>query len=191
MPRAPHSSTRRAFLAGTASAGLAALAGCLDGSLGGGTGTETTVATTPGTTPKTDSGTHPTSATGTSYPDTEVAFPGGPKSRPERPDELTRATAREFVHEHEYNWVYNQLWYSEHTEVDLSCEVHSVEQVRDGYEVLVSCTGYSNTGGESTENGTATQVHADWFTQWFVYYVDADTIARRQATEDEKDEAQG
>ncbi|WP_439026426.1 hypothetical protein [Haloarchaeobius sp. DT45] len=175
--------TRRTLLAGLAGAGVAALAGCLDGSLGGTTDTDPTT-----TEPTTGTGT-PTE-TRTSYPDTDVPFPDGPKSRPERPDEWTEQTARAFVHDHEYRWVYNQLWYNEYSEVELSCEVHSVEPVREGYEVLVSCTGYSNTGGEATGTQTATDVHADWFTQWFVYYVDEDTIRRRQATEDETDAAQ-
>ncbi|WP_435318390.1 hypothetical protein [Haloarchaeobius sp. TZWSO28] len=173
--------TRRALLTGLAGASTVALAGCLDGSLG--SRTDTTVATTTGTE------TTPSSATRTSYPDTEVEFPEGPKSRPERPDEWTRETAREFVHEHEHDLAYNRLWYSEYSEVELSCEVHSVEQVGEGYEVLVSCTGYSNTGGETNGTQTATEVHADWFTQWFVYYVDDDTIIRRRATEDERDGA--
>ena len=48
------------------------------------------------------------------------------------------------------------------------------------YEAEVSCTGYSNTGGETAGNETATELHADWFTQPFVRSVDADSLIRER-----------
>jgi len=76
-----------------------------------------------------------------------------------------------FAKTHEYRYVYNRLWYSEHTEVTLDCTLGGVTE-RDGwYEATVSCTGYSNTGGETNGTETVAPHHADWFTQTYVYSV--------------------
>lgn len=132
-----------------------------------------------------------TTLPGTEYPDTTFDFEEGPKERPDRPATLSESSARQFVKEYEYRHVYNLLWMGERTDVSLSCETHWVEERRDGYEVLVSCTGSADSGGDAVGNGTATStmVHADWFTQWYVYYVDDDSVVRRRATEDEREGA--
>lgn len=128
----------------------------------------------------------PTTATeaSTPPPNRTVEFPDGPKERPERPETLTEESVGEFVKTHEYRYAYNQLWYNEHSEVHLDCELQSVTE-RDGwYEVTVSCTGYSNTGGETSGNETATELHADWFTQTFVYSLDENSLIRERADSD-------
>lgn len=124
-----------------------------------------------------DSPTGATDAPGDQLPDLTLSLPDGPKERPERPAELNRSSVRAYVHDFQYRYAYNSLWFSEYTEVTLDCSVASVTERREGYNVTVSCTGYSNTGG-STENGTATELHADYFTQAFVYYIDQDSTLR-------------
>jgi hypothetical protein len=126
-----------------------------------------------------------TSATDTvePYSDTEVEWPDGPKERPDRPDEWSESAAREFVKTHEYRHVYNGLWYGPKTDVTLSCEIDDAEPVADGYEVTVSCTGYSNTQTVVDEGGTPVEMHADYFTQTYTYYVDEDSIVRNRAGE--------
>lgn len=155
----------------TALVGAVLLAGCVGG-LGPSTGGES-----------------PANATDTpddELPDLTLTLPDGPKERPERPAELNRSTVRDYVLDFEYRYAYNSLWYSEHTEVNLDCSVDSVTEHRQGYNVTVSCTGYSNTGG-ATEDGTATVLHADYFTQAFVYYVDADSTLRTSDGGDPED----
>ncbi len=117
-----------------------------------------------------------------------ASFADGPKSEPDRPAELTESAVVEYVRTFEYRRVYNSLWMGEGTEMDLDCETHDVTSVEGGYDVLVSCTGYSNSGGDSDGDSTATPtvVHADWFTQYFVYRATDDSTERRRATEDER-----
>lgn len=158
--------------------GLVLLAGCLGGA---GSPAETTGdSPTTGTASPSPSPT----ATLTPFPDTVVPFPDGPKERPDRPANLTTETVREFVRTHEHRYVYSRLWYGDATEVSVSCEVRSVERVGDGYRAVVGCRGYSNTRGTPgpNETGTATAVHADYFTRYFAYLVDADSLVRREVT---------
>lgn len=152
-----------------------ASAGCL-GTAGQGTATESPTA--PPTTSATgDGGFEP------------ATFEDGPREKPDRPDELTEPAVAEYVRTFEHRRVYNLLWMGEGTEMDLDCETHDVETVEGGYDVLVSCTGYASGGGEPKPNSTATTtpIHADWFTQYFVYRVTDDGIERRRATDDERD----
>lgn len=114
-------------------------------------------------------------------PDLTLSLPDGPKERPERPAELNRSAVGAYVLDFEYRYAYNILWYSEHSDVNLDCSVQSVTEYREGYNVTVSCYGYSNTGG-STEDGTVTELHADYGRQTHVYYVDADSTLRTGST---------
>lgn len=114
--------------------------------------------------------------------DTEVEWPDGPKERPDRPDPWSESAAREFVTTHEHRYAYNGLWFGSSTNVTLSCEVDDSEPVADGYEVAVSCTGYSNTM-QTVEGGTPGKLHADYFTQTYIYYVDSESIVRHRADE--------
>jgi len=126
-----------------------------------------------------------TSDTATVEPrsDTEVEWPEGPKERPDRPAAWSESTAREFVKTHEYRYAYNGLWYGPKTDVTLECEIDDADPVADGYEVTVSCTGYSNTQTVVEEGGTPVEMHADYFTQTYTYYVDDDSIVRQRAGE--------
>ncbi|WP_313691220.1 hypothetical protein [Halorarum halobium] len=171
---------RRALLAALA-ATLLVTAGCL-GSVPGGepaptdrpTPTPTSVTDgSPADEPSTTTDGRPTP-----LPDRTVAFPAGPKDRPERPEELTAESAREFVRTHEYRYAYNQLWTNEHSDVSLACEIDGAANTSVGWRVVVSCTGHSNTGGESTGSATATVVHADWSDANVVYWVDEDSLIR-------------
>lgn len=178
MPR-----TRRALLGSTASLAVGLLGGCIASDGPGTAGTSTTEQSTESTTT-----THSTPpSTATPLPDRTVALPTGPKDPPERPESLTLETAQSYVREFEYRYVYNELWYHESTEVTLSCEVVDARELDVGYEVVVSCTGYSNTGDDSDSNGTVTMVHADYFTQVYTYRLDEDSLVRRPATEAEKE----
>ena len=135
----------------------------------------------------------PAATTPPPFPDTVVLFPDGPKERPDRPANLTAETVREFVRTHEHRYVYNQLWHGEATEVSVGCEVHSVERAGGGYRAVVGCRGYSNTRGTPGPNatGTATAVHADYFTRYYTYLVDADSVVRREATGAERPGSDG
>lgn len=115
------------------------------------------------------------------YPNTTASVADGPKERPERPATLNESTVADYIHTFEYRYAYNSLWFSERSEVNLDCGVESTEQVAAGYNVTVSCTGYSNTQGESGGNETATVLHADWGTQDVRYYVDANSTLRSGA----------
>lgn len=117
-------------------------------------------------------------ATATPFPSGSTTLPDGPKTAPERPDTLTESAVREYVRTYEYRYAYNALWYSEHSDVNLECSVDAVHERASGYAATVSCTGYSNTGGDTEGTQTATELHADWFTQTYTYLVDGDTTRR-------------
>jgi len=166
---------RRLFFT-AALAAVLAVAGCVGGPAG---------TASPRTDSETDSPPSSTTTTDSdvAHDDTEVEWPDGPKERPDRPDEWTEATAGEFVKTHEYRYAYNSLWYGDSSDVSLECEIHGTTPAGDGYEVRVSCTGYSNTRTVVDEGGTPAEMHADWFTQTFTYYVDDDSIVRHRVAE--------
>lgn len=115
---------------------------------------------------------------GTPYPDTTTELPDGPLEPPERPTKLNRTTAASYVRTFEYRFAYNSLWYDDNSDVNVECDVESVEQSADGYRVTVSCYGYSNTRGTAPGTATATDLHADWGDRSLTYYVDEDTTVR-------------
>jgi hypothetical protein len=129
----------------------------------------------PGTQPTdTTHSTPTTAATPTAEP---VTFPEGPKSKPERPDELSNASVRQYVYEMESRAVYNSLWRGNYSQVTVRCEVEEVTQHDDRYEAVVVCTGFNNV--RPPENSTATPgPHYDYFTQAFRYYV-TDEMTRK------------
>jgi hypothetical protein len=194
-PSGPSHSSRRTLLATASCVGLGLLGGCLAGDLDDADGSDdadqspsTLASSTSPRSPEESATTDTEQASpSTPLPDETVPFPDGPKRRPERPERLTLETARSFVRTHEYRYVYNQLWYDESTDVNLECEVLTAREVDVGYKVVVSCTGYSNTGGEQRPNSTATStvVHADYFTQVYTYLLDEESLVRRRATEEE------
>jgi len=166
---------RRTALLLTAVLALAFIAaGCVEGPAGSPTETPSDTVESP-----TDTATD----VATPLPNRTVEFPDGPKERPERPEALTEDSVGEFAKTFEYRYAYNSLWYSEHSDVELDCTLEGVIE-RDGwYEATVSCTGYSNTGGETNGTETATELHADWFTQTFVYSVDENSLIREGVNE--------
>ena len=117
-------------------------------------------------------------------PDRTGPFPAGPKVPPDRPETLTPETVREFVHEYEYRYVYNELWMGDGTEVVVDCGVDRVAAVEGGYEAAVTCTGYANAGGGPRTNvtGTTTRIHADLSTLTSTYRVTEGAVIRRRAT---------
>lgn len=125
----------------------------------------------------------PVGETPTPYPDTTTELPDGPMEPPKRPAELNRTSAASYVQTFEYRYAYNILWYDDSSDVNVECDVESVEPDQDGYRVTVGCYGYSNTGGETNGTATATEVHADWGDRSFTYYVDADTTLRLDNTQ--------
>lgn len=159
----------RTLAATLAVVSLLALAGCT-GLVPGGGANDTVTPAQPSDTP-------------TPYPDTTTEFPDGPMERPERPAQLNRTSAASYVQAFEYRYAYNLLWYDDSTDVQLECDVESVESAREGYRVTVGCYGYSNTGGEANGTATATEVHADWGDRSFTYYVDGDTTLRLDTTQ--------
>ena len=113
----------------------------------------------------------------------DIDFPNGPEEPPERPAVLSESSVREYVRVFEYRLAYNSLWINEYTEVTLACRVDDVSERPWGYEAVVTCTGYSNTG--VPENATTAEEttptpgpHADWFTQSFRYRVSEDVMRR-------------
>lgn len=114
-------------------------------------------------------------STATPLPPGTIQMPKGPKDRPERPPELNHSSVRKFVRTYEYNAVYNRLWMGEESNINLDCRVDQLTERSWGYEVVVTCDGYS----ESPDNATASPgVHVDWFGQTFRYRVGEDTIHR-------------
>ncbi|WP_435062693.1 hypothetical protein [Halobaculum sp. EA56] len=166
---------RSRALAAAVAAALLLTSGCLAAPGGPMTG-DTATGTSPGS--------PATTASSTPLPGKSIAWPDGPKERPERPPELNESSVGSFARTYEYRYVYNSLWYDETSEVSLECEVDRVERRGDAWRAVVTCTGYSNTGGEA-ENGTATStvVHADWFTQTYVYWIDGESVHRERAGE--------
>jgi len=124
-------------------------------------------------------------AASTPLPGTSVDWPDGPKEAPERPSTLNESSVGAFARTYEYRYVYNSLWYDATSEVSAECELDAVERRGDAWRAVVTCTAYSNTGGESTTDGTATStvVHADWFTQTYVYWIDEESVHRDRAEE--------
>lgn len=143
---------------------LVLVAGCLGGP-----------ATGPATSPES---TESPTATSSPLPQQQVDLPTGPMEAPDPPAAFNESSVREYVRTYEYRYVYNALWYGENTEVGLTCDVGSVEDIGVGWRVEVTCSGYSNTQGEASGNETATVLHADWGSRTFVYYVDDDSVVR-------------
>lgn len=191
---------RRALRLGAV--GLAgALAGCASGALddesGEDTATDTTAVTTEATTTEvttgdrtsvettsvtsTESTTEPVTVE-TSLPEGTVEFNDGPKSPPERPDDLTPERVREYVATYERRHVYNGLYYDETSEVHQECEVETVTEYGVGFRVVVRCSAYSNTGGENE-----TTLHADYFTQYATYFVGPDSTVRIDGKSEERE----
>lgn len=137
------------------------------------------VGTQPGSTAGTEFPTETATPTDTVTPPPSgtVELPSGPKGPPERPPVLTRSTVREYVRTYEYRYAYNALWMSEHTDVELDCQVDEVSKTSWGFAVVVTCTGHSNTNPPDTATATP-GVHADWFTQTFRYLVSEDATRR-------------
>jgi len=143
---------------------LSALVLVTAGCAGGSTGTVTDTATEP--------------PTATLQPG-EIDVPDGPKAPPDRPSTLNESSVREYVRTYEYRYAYNSLWINEYTNVSLDCRVDDVTRREWGYETVVTCTGYSNTGVPA--NATATSgPHADWFTQSYRYRVSAAATQRQR-----------
>lgn len=160
--------------------GLAAsLAGCASGvldeesSTSGTTTTESTSRTTTDSATTDDPTTHAMGVE-TSLPEGTTEFPDGPKSWPERPDDLAAERVREYVTAFEYRWVYNRLYRDETTAVHAECGVDSVTEYGLGYRVVVWCSAWANT---DTEEGT---MHADYFKQYATYFVGADSTVRKE-----------
>jgi hypothetical protein len=151
---------------------LVVLAGCT------GLVTDGSTASSPvaGSTPTVETPT----ATATPFPNTTVAFPAGPKSRPALPETITQETAREYAIRHEYRYSYNELWSGPETEVGMSeasCGVQSTEPEASGYVVTVRCTAYVN---EPSSGDTTRTRHAD-LPPWTVrYFVDENTVVREE-----------
>lgn len=80
----------------------------------------------------------------------------GPADYPDRPDDLTRSTAKTYIRAIEHARVENRLrTYGDRSVEDLSltCRVVYDEHAHGGHYVLASCRGYAN-----YDDGT----HADW-----------------------------
>ena len=120
----------------------------------------------------------PTSTTPTPLPGSPVDFPQGPKDRPAHPVTLNESSVREYARTFEYRLAYNQLWYDDGTEVSLDCDVDSVTEQSYGYEVVVTCSGYSDTQGTATSTATRTVLHADWGSQTVRYRVSENATGR-------------
>jgi hypothetical protein len=171
-------SRRRALQFG-ASALVGSVAGCTSGLLTDESDSDergTATSTTPDSTASDSTTTGPTThALGveTSLPEGSVEFPDGPKSRPERPDDLTAETVRQYVKTFEYRWVYNKLYHDETTEVHEECGVDSVTEYGVGFRVVVWCSAWATyeSGGET--------VHADYFTQYATYFVGSNSTVRQ------------
>ena len=154
--------------------GLVVLAGCA------GPVADESTASSPGAESTPTVATATTTTTATPFPNTTVAFPAGPKSRPALPETITAATAQEYAISHEYRYSYNELWSGPETEVGMSeasCGVQSTEPEASGYVVTVRCTAYLNepSGGDTTRTR-----HAD-LPPWTVrYLIDANTVVREE-----------
>lgn len=110
----------------------------------------------------------------TSLPEGSVEFPEGPKSRPERPADLTAETVREYVRTFESRYVYNRLYHDETSGVHEECGVDSVEEYGEGFRVVVWCSAYA------TYQSDGETVHADYFSQYATYFVGPDSTVRRE-----------
>lgn len=168
----------RSALLAAATALLLVTAGCVSTPGGPSTPTDSPTEASP------DAATS-TAASATTVPGTPLDWPDGPKERPRRPETLTESSVREFVNTTEYRYVYNSLWYDDTTQVDAECAVDSVTRESGAWRAVVTCTAYSNTGGGPRENGTGTStvVHADYFTQTWVYWVTEDSVHRVESDE--------
>lgn len=167
--------SRRGALRLGAVALAGSVAGCSTGLLG--KGSDATGTTTDGAPGNGTSGgeptTHPTGVD-TSLPEGSVEFPEGPKSRPERPAELTAASVREYVAAFERRWAYNELHRGRSTSVRLECAVESVSERGEGFRVVVRCAA------RATDSGGETTVHADYFARYATYFVGPDSVVRRE-----------
>lgn len=175
-PRARTRKPRRRVLRLGAGALAGSLAGCLSGALD-----ESSDATTEGD--ATDEGgvTNATTEQTTlpmgvdsSIPEGSASLPAGPKSRPERPSDLTAESVREYVRTFEYRYVYNELHADETTAVDVECGVESVEANGDWFRAVAWCSGYAN----AERDGET--VHADAFAEYATYFVGPDSTVRRE-----------
>jgi hypothetical protein len=129
----------------------------------------------------------------TPFPDTEPTFPDGPKHPPDRPATPTEESVSEFVRAYERRWVYNSMYVEDASDFTASvdCSVEHLTERDVGYVAVVGCTAYAEYHTDRTPGGTETpaKVHADWFTQYFTYLVDEDSLVRRDPTPDEEERA--
>jgi hypothetical protein len=161
--RRPLRSRRRLLRAGTL-AFAGSLAGCVSGALEDGESGESDT---------TDTSRRNASRPESSGREVPAGFPEGPKSPPERPANLTEESVREYVWALERRWVYNSLYRDDSTDVHRECGVDSVGEYGEGFQVVVWCSAWANSGdGETT-------VHADYFTQYATYFVGPDSTVRR------------
>lgn len=163
---------------------LALTAGCVGGP-GGPPVASPETADTPETTVPGSPGADETPDYDQPWPNRTVEWPEGPKERPDWPADPDADSVAAFVREHEYNYVYNSLWYSENSEVEASCEEPTVDERGSGWVVSVTCTGYSDSAG-TPAGDTTLAPHADWFTQTYRYRVDEDTILRERVSMGER-----
>lgn len=162
--------------------GSVALAGSLTGCASGAlkvreSGDSNSTADTADSTTASDPTTHAlgveTSLPDSSGSEASVEFPDGPKSRPERPADVTAANVREYAKTFERRWVYNRLYRGKSTEIRQECGVDSVVKYGEGFRVVVWCSAWATTD----RNGTT--IHADYFTQYATYFVGPNSTVRR------------
>lgn len=171
--------SRRAVLRNAGFALLGSIAGC------GGREPETdtppstpteTVTPSPSDTP-TETPIQTPSATGT-----YVQGLSGPADYPERPADLTRYAATEYVKAVEHARMENEMRsYGEHKveKLELRCRSYYVTHAHGGHYVLAACTGYAN-----YEDGS----HTDWGQSPGFYFVAPNlTIGSGQPTPEHRD----
>lgn len=172
------SPSRRRLLhsAGVALAG--AVAGCSGESGDDARRTETrTTAPATGTPSSTETPIRTPTASGT-----YVQGLGGPAAYPDRPDDITRSTATEYVEALEHARMENRMrTYGDYEVEDLSLTCGTVydRAAHGGHYVLASCRGYAN-----YEDGT----HADWgHSQGFYFVAPGLTVGRGDPRSEHRD----
>ena len=106
----------------------------------------------------------PTPARGT-YADA----PEGPKSYPERPEEVTRKSALKYARAFETARTYNTLYEPDQEHISIDCTVKFDTATHGGQYIVAACTGWAD---------YADEVHADWGQAPALYFIRPDLTVR-------------
>lgn len=109
-----------------------------------------------------------------------------PRDLPDRPEYLTRSSAKRFVANYEEAYLYNSVLQPDTEAAGASAWNAQVAAVGDGFVVHVKSVYYYDVADVSTATSSSTVVHADGPETWKGYFVGPDRLVRAEGEYDAK-----